>query len=181
MKIVTVTSIICLILLLFPGILAESLISFDQEIKPDQYATGELISRAGTINVPAGMGIITATAIIQPYWSPKVGFLPVQIEFYPVNPDELTPYPKENPYPEEIGLEIFQFGNEVPEFSFSNGVPLKLVTRYFVNNTQNVPYYIILNKAADKENLIHDYNLAYSAEYESLNINQSAYLNGDPT
>ncbi|MFH0966560.1 MAG: hypothetical protein V1862_02600 [Methanobacteriota archaeon] len=175
MKIIIVTSIIGLILLLFPGILAESLISFDQEIKPDLYATGELISRAGTINIPAGMGIITATAIIQPYWSPKDGFLPVQIVFSPVNPGEL------NPYPEEIGIEVFQFGNEVKGLSFSNGVPLKLVTRYFVNNTQSVPYYIILHNAADKGNMIHDYNLAYSAEYESLNINQSAYLNGDPT
>ncbi|NLW77269.1 MAG: hypothetical protein GXY18_12735 [Methanomicrobiales archaeon] len=166
--------IIGLVLLTMHGVFAESLISFDQNIKPNPYATDDLISRAGTMNIPAGIGVLTSTEIIEPYWAPKDDILPIRVEFSPVN--------ENGPIAELsiVGQDMYQFGNEVKGLSFSNGVPLNIVTKYLINSSANIPYYVILRNSLDKGDTIHDFNLAYSAEYEPITYNRTAYSSGNP-
>jgi len=166
---------LCLILLTMQGILAESLVSFDMAVKPDPYATDDLISRAGTINFPAGIGIVTVNEIIQPYWAPKGDILPIRVEFSRVN--------AKGPIAsiEDLGMDVYQFGNEVPGLDFSNGVPLKIVKKQIVNSSETIPYYVLLRNSLDKDESIHEFNLVYSAEYEPISYNHTAYQSGNPS
>lgn len=174
MKLYSCGIIICLILLTMQGVFAESLISFDMAIKPNPYATDDLISRAGTLNIPAGIGILTTNEIIQPYWAPKGDLIPIRVEFSPVQANG----PIANI--EEIGSDMYQFGNEVKGLSFSNGVPLNIVRKYLINSSETIPYYVLLRNSLDKGDTIHDFDLVYSAEYEPLSVNLSAFKSGNP-
>lgn len=174
MKRYTIALFFFLVFLMMQGVLAESLISFNQAVKPNPYATDDLISRAGTMNIPAGLGILTTNEIIQPFWTPKGDILPIRVEFSPV--DVNGPVADI----EMIGTQFYQFGNEVKDLSFSNGVPLNMVMKYFINSSVQIPYYVILRNSLDKGDSIQNYNLVYSAEYEPLNLNLSAYLTGYP-
>ena len=94
MKLFSCGIIFCLVLLTIQGVFAESLISFDLAIKPNPYATDDLISRAGTLNIPAGMGILTTNEIIQPYWAPKGDLIPIRVEYSPVQANGPIPTQK---------------------------------------------------------------------------------------
>ena len=176
MKWFSIGVLICLVFMTMQGVLAESLFSFDQEIKPNPYATDDLISRAGTITIPAGLGILTTNEIIQPYWAPTHDVLPIRMDFSPVN--------QKGPIADLsiTGIDMYQFGEEVKNiFSFSNGVPLNIVTTYFVNSSETIPYYLLLRNTLDKGDTIHDFNYVYSAEYEPISYNHTAYQSGNPS
>lgn len=175
MKWYSIGIVVCLIFLTMQGVLAVSLISFEKSITPNPYDTENLISNAGIINIPPGYGILTTNEIIQPYWGSNNNDLPIRIEFSPVNPD----------VPDTvislIGIDYYQFGNEVSGDYFSNGVPLNIVTKYFTNTTATTPYNILLYNSLDKGDAIHDYDLTYSAEYEPLPVNLTKYESGYPS
>lgn len=174
MKKFSIVLIICLIFLIMQGVLAVSLISFDQNVKPNPYATDDLISRAGTMNIPAGYGILTTNEIIQPYYAPSDDILPIRVEFSPVDTN--------GPIADMIivGNDVYQFGNEVKGLEYSNGVPLNIVTTYLINSSATIPYYVLLRNSLDKGDTIHDFNLAFSAEYKPISFNSTAYQSGNP-
>jgi|GEM_PF-6852053 len=169
MKILIVVIISLCIFLVVPGTVAQSLISFQQEIHPDPSAPEMQTIRAGMLNFPPGLGILTETEIIQPYWSPKSMVLPSKVDLMPVNSKNSSLGLI------ILGIDVFQSGVEVKGLTFSDGIPLKIVTRSLTNFSVMTPAYALIREIAEQGDTLHDYNVDYSAEWTSLNLNLSEY------
>jgi hypothetical protein len=91
MKILIVIILSLCIFLIVPGTVAQSLISFEQEIHPDHSASETQMIQGGTFNFPSGFGILNETEILQPYWSPKSMALPSKVDLMPVDPKTSSP------------------------------------------------------------------------------------------
>ena len=169
MKIPIVVILGFFILLVVPGAFAQSLISFQQEIHPDSQTSEIQAIRAGSLNFPPGLGILTETQVLQPYWSPKSMVLPGKVDLMPVDPK------KSSPGLIILGIDVFQSGVEVKGLIFSDGKPLKIVTRSLTNFSMMTPAYALITEIAEQGNTQHDYKIDYSAEWTPLDLNLSEY------
>jgi hypothetical protein len=169
MKILIVVILCLCILLVIPGTVAESLISFQQEIHPDSSDPGIQMIPAGTLNFPPGLGILTETEVLQPYWFPKSLLLPSKVDLMPVDPKMFSPGLI------ILGIDVFQSGVRVKGISFSDGIPLKIVTRSLTNFSVMTPGYALIADIAEQGDTLHDYKVDYSAEWTPLDLNLSEY------
>lgn len=158
-------------LVLISGVAADSLGSYKYTVGPKFSPTTDNATKIGGVVVPAGLGLLTETEILNPYlnlkskghWHP----LPGVVGMYPVNRNDSDP--------DLIAGTIYQNGVQVRGFSYTSGIPLKIVSWYITNYTKPTPLDVYVSEYGIIKDVQDEYSLEYSVDFKSFNLNLSQY------
>jgi hypothetical protein len=158
-------------LVLISGSAAESLGSYKYTVGPNFLPSVDNTTTIGSVVVPAGLGLLTETEILNPYpnlnsegqWHP----LPEVVDLVPANQNDS--------HPDLRGMSIYQNGVEVRGISFTSGIPLKVVSRSITNYSEPTTLDVMVKENSIIKDVKNDYSLEYSVDFNSFNVNLSQY------
>ena len=160
-----------LILVLISGVAGESLGSYKHMVGSNFLSTVDNTTMIGSVVVPAGLGLLTETEILNPYLNLKSkGYwhaLPGVVDLVPANQNDS--------YPDLLGMTVYQNGVEVRGLSFTSGIPLKVVSRSITNYSEPTTLDVMGEEYGIIKDVQDDYSLEYSVDFNSFKVNLSQY------
>jgi hypothetical protein len=163
--------LLILVLALISGAAAESLGSYKHTVGPNFLSTVDNTTMIGKVVVPAGFGLLTETEILNPYLNLKSEgnwhALPGVVDLVPANQNDS--------HPDLLGMTVYQNGVEVRGFSFTSGIPLKVVSRSITNYSEPTTLNIIGEEYGIIKDVQDEYSLEYSVDFNPFNVNLSLY------